>query len=119
MSSDAAVDDLWLAVEARGGGYEAGHPDDPAYVVQATGLGCCCGYGVERAEPGCSLGFFHAHGVADLAGLMQLAFFEGELACCKDEVTCAGGRDVGAGWRGDVGELEPEFAKAGFGVLGH
>ena len=64
-----AIDDLWLAIEIRGGGDEAGQLHDPAYVVQAAGF--CRGEGVQRAEAGFGVLGYLAQGLFVLGRIVD------------------------------------------------
>jgi hypothetical protein len=79
------VDDLRLAVEARGGGGVACNLDDPCYPVQATGRSRGGGEAVQGAEAGCSFCLLQGYVRANLACCVELAPCEGELAGGEDQ----------------------------------
>jgi hypothetical protein len=75
-----AVYNLWLAVEPGGGGDVARDLYHPAHVLQRAGLSLDGGKGVERAEASSLLRFFDGDVFIDFSGVLELPFFERELA---------------------------------------
>src|ERR671916_986455 len=110
-----AVQNPGLAVETGGGGYEARDLHHVAQVVQAAGPLGGGGEGVQGAEPGAFLRVFWGDRVAHLAGAVELAAREGELAGGEDQGARSGGGDVGACGCCDRGEFDAEFLQAGGG----
>src|SRR5918998_1281747 len=92
-----AVQNPGLAVETGGGGYEARDLHHVAQVVQAAGPLGGGGEGVQGAEPGAFLRVFGGDRVAHLAGAVELAVGEGELAGGEDQGARSGGGVVDQG----------------------
>src|ERR671916_2134156 len=110
-----AVQNPGLAVETGGGGHEASDLYHVAQVVQAAGPLGGGGEGVQGAEPGAFLGVLRGDRVANLAGAVEFAAGEGELAGGEDQGARSGGGDVGACGCCDRGEFDAEFLQAGGG----
>src|SRR5271156_3076383 len=104
------VDDVWLAVKARGGGDE---PDDlhhPAHRVD-THQGIHRRQGVEHADPRQGFAFLRADLSAALARVRELSVFQRELARRVDEVPGTHCWNVGGQWRDHLWKHNAELPK--------